>query len=63
MTKPIKLSEAAPLPWRIAESKSGHLYIYADGENTPIKLKKCGKRSTRRDFATVRLKMIYRFND
>jgi hypothetical protein len=55
MKKRIQYSEAPPHPWRIAESKGGKLFIYGDGENTPIPLLKSRKRLTRRQIATLQL--------
>jgi hypothetical protein len=52
---PIQMSEAGPHPWRIAESKGGHLYIYAEGEHNPIELVRTRKRMTRRELAQLQL--------
>lgn len=55
MKKPIEMSEAAPYPWRISESKGGKLYIYACGEQSPIEILRMRRRPTRRELATLQL--------
>jgi hypothetical protein len=53
--KPITDKDAPLRPWRINESKGGKLYIYAAGENQPIRLVHSYKKLTRRDRATLEL--------
>jgi hypothetical protein len=55
MRKPITHKDAPRLPWRIATSQGGKIYIYASGEHQPIDLIRSKRRLTRRDRATLEL--------
>lgn len=55
MRKPITDKDAPPLPWRIATSAGGKIYIYASGEHQPLALIRSKRRLTRRDRATLEL--------
>jgi len=46
---------APPRPWRIAQSKGGKYFIYADGEEQPLEILKVKKRPTKRETAILRL--------